>query len=181
METFFSRVGTAPTLAFKSYYVVWKLSFHVRNSRLFFLFKFKFPYYIVRFKPVFFIILPWLFRRFPYYIVRFKQQWKNIKNLCGNSFHTTQYDLNGRIVLQPRVRTFLFPYYIVRFKPRRGQEQTEKVMSFHTTQYDLNNIKRHTAAIKTHQFPYYIVRFKLGTACQGCFLKKNVSILHSTI
>ena len=54
----------------------------------------EFPYYIVRFKPLFLVTLLFLHRKFPYYIVRFK--------------HGILDHLRGR--------NTSFPYYIVRFK-----------------------------------------------------------------
>ena len=119
---------------------------------------------------------------FPYYIVRFKPIGMWQENSRGESFHTTQYDLNEalseeiaegegkfpyyivRFKPPTRVEIFktgiLFPYYIVRFKLQSQIHRLSEVSSFHTTQYDLNFICEMFIYFE-HMFPYYIVRFKL--------------------
>ena len=66
--------------------------------------KFRFPYYIVRFKHFFFFFFYFSHFLFPYYIVRFKLYFSREFFFRKNSFHTTQYDLNSE---NHHVRTVL--------------------------------------------------------------------------
>ena len=99
----------------------------------------KFPYYIVRFKPIIAGGGLTVYYQFPYYIVRFKLRALNFVRCGIGRFHTTQYDLNSNIL----------PYLVV------------FLIGFHTTQYDLNqpNLSSSFHQIGV-EFPYYIVRFK---------------------
>ena len=108
-------------------------SFHTTQYDLNFRFIFcfcyasMFPYYIVRFKLVFFIAPVIAPIKFPYYIVRFK--------LCSSSGSGNAHNP--------------FPYYIVRFKHCRCGMKKHYQSGFHTTQYDLNRLRLDISCRKT--------------------------------
>ena len=161
-------------------------SFHTTQYDLNFLilcyydFKYRFPYYIVRFKPKNMKNKQHNICPFPYYIVRFKHYWGFSVAVEISGFHTTQYDLNYS------TQSFI-PTREARFHTTQYDLNTNPmilfglgILGFHTTQYDLNNTRETVKRQFETVFPYYIVRFKLVGSISAIEILK-VSILHSTI